>query len=1578
MKKRIMSFILAFVILLTSIDVTVFATDVKDEENTETIETVEVYFTEEIETEVVETEVVDLELFESVTTENNESTINEVTEEIEIQDVTNLTSESSTSGTCGDNLTWTLTDDGVLTISGTGDMYDYTNENSPPWPIYESKTVIFEEGITSIGTNAFLGISIKNELVFPSTLKVIGDFAFCWSEISGDIVIPESVTTIGEGVFDDCLNLSGIAYIPESVTNIHKYAFGSSPITVIYGKSGSEIENYIQKYASWITFVPTDSDEDSVFSGTCGDNLTWEWVDNVLTISGTGDMYDYDQYTSPWSNLAGTVILEEGITSIGTYAFDYCNFDIEEIPSTVTKIGDNAFSFSGISGDIIIPESVITIGNEAFWGCQNITIHGVIGSVAETYAAENDIEFVDINAPKAIVSGSCGLNIMTGEPYDNVRWSVMEDGRLEITGSGNMYNYDNPGEVPWRDYSEQITAIDFTKSNLSTIGMYSFSYLENVTEIVIPEEVSYVNPCAFLGCGNLKKATINGNLGDDVFDYCTSLETLIIGDKTTRIGQSCFSWDVSTPIGKKLEACPISHPLTFPEGLKSIGPFAFQGCKYIYGDLIFPESLESLGTSAFGHCTGLDGKVEFNSNITAEYYGVDPDSVGNQIVTVYYESTIPNNCFYNTGIKEVVLHDDINDFLGAAFDYCSDLTIFSAVYGTTAWDLAVEMADRFPCDDYGFKIGEASVEDPRDPFTITFDTAGGSSEIESQSIKAGKYITCPEVPTHPEYIFNNWYLLLEDGETISDEPFDFSSPVTGNMTLVAKWIVPVNVTFDATNGTEVVTIKVVPDTCATKPEDPVYTGYYFLGWYLDDTVYDFDTAVTEDITLAAKWHFMETVATPVSSIPSGSEFYRGTEISLTSETPGALIYYTIDGSEPTVETGILYRGPFTIDTSVTIKAIAVKDEMWHNSAVTEIVYTVPETGDVLIEDIPVGGVDAIPEGLWIAGVAESYTYEGKAIKPAFRVYDHMTLLVEKKDYTVAYKNNTKVNDGTVVKTAPTITITGKGNYAGKVTATFAITPKSIEDADIVINEILLKYNGKTQKKVPTLKWGKITLKNKTDYTVDFVDTINEDGTKNADAYKMPGPYTIIVTGKGNYTGTCYVTMTITDATLMSKVSVAKIKNQVYTGAEIKPELTVKNGKKVLEEGFDYWVYYEDNVEIGTATAVVVGMNNYVGEKRVTFKITGIALSGAKVTGIPKSMVYTGNAITVDDFESDVVVTKVINKETVTLTENVDYVISYSKNVNKGTATIVFTGIGKYTGTLKKTFAIKAYSFATLDGKVTVSIDDSYKYAKGGVKPEPVVMFGNVMLTKGKDYTVSYKNNAKVNDGSNSKTAPRVTVTGKGNYAGSMTVYFAIEKQEFSLLNITATDKTYAKKVNAYKSTPVIKDFDSKTLKAGTDYEKAIVYTYKYDTVVRNGKVDVARAAGELVNKNDIVPAGTVIVVTVTGKGNYTNSTLSTEYRVTKAAISKATVTVPKQTYTGKAITPGTDEIVVKMGKTVLTTDDYEIVGYSNNVKKGTATITIKGKGNYGGTKTQKFTIQAKKFVWYWDVVTMTFRMREVE
>ena len=88
-----------------------------------------------------------------------------------------------------------------------------------------------------------------------------------------------------------------------------------------------------------------------------------------------------------------------------------------------------------------------------------------------------------------------------------------------------------------------------------------------------------------------------------------------------------------------------------------------------------------------------------------------------------------------------------------------------------------------------------------------------------------------------------------------------------------------------------------------------------------------------------------------------------------------------------------------------------------------------------------------------------------------------------------------------------------------------------------------------------------------------------------------------------------------------------------------------------------------------------------------------------------------------------------------------------------------------------------------------------------------------------------------------------------------------------------------------------------------------------------------------------------------------------EYRIVAGSIAKASVKVENQIYTGEPVEPGKDAVTVKVGKVTLTADDYDIISYSNNVKKGTATMIIRGKGNYGGTKTVKFTIKSKGLFW---------------
>ena len=120
-------------------------------------------------------------------------------------------------------------------------------------------------------------------------------------------------------------------------------------------------------------------------------------------------------------------------------------------------------------------------------------------------------------------------------------------------------------------------------------------------------------------------------------------------------------------------------------------------------------------------------------------------------------------------------------------------------------------------------------------------------------------------------------------------------------------------------------------------------------------------------------------------------------------------------------------------------------------------------------------------------------------------------------------------------------------------------------------------------------------------------------------------------------------------------------------------------------------------------------------------------------------------------------------------------------------------------------------------------------------------------------------------------------------------------------------------------------------------------------------------------KKNKVNAGTKVKVKVTGKGAYIGQ-LEGIYQIKQNDFNKAKISIEPQTYTGKVVTLDKNSITVKIGsETLISGTDYEIVknSYTNNVKKGTASVTIVGKGNYGGKKTVKFKITARKLSWFW-------------
>ena len=155
-----------------------------------------------------------------------------------------LSANAETSGSCGPNLIWTLTGKGVLTISGKGKMYDYSNNNRAPWEGYgKVKRIKIGDGVTTIGDYAFYDCGMPTSVTIPNGVTKIGDYAFYNCTSLASVTIPNSVTTIGDYAFSHCIPLTSIT-IPNSVTKIGKYTFDycSNLTSITIPNSVTEIE----------------------------------------------------------------------------------------------------------------------------------------------------------------------------------------------------------------------------------------------------------------------------------------------------------------------------------------------------------------------------------------------------------------------------------------------------------------------------------------------------------------------------------------------------------------------------------------------------------------------------------------------------------------------------------------------------------------------------------------------------------------------------------------------------------------------------------------------------------------------------------------------------------------------------------------------------------------------------------------------------------------------------------------------------------------------------------------------------------------------------------------------------------------------------------------------------------------------------------------------------------------------------------------------------------------------------------------------------------------------------------------
>ncbi|MBR4208222.1 MAG: InlB B-repeat-containing protein [Lachnospiraceae bacterium] len=388
-----------------------------------------------------------------------------------------------------------------------------------------------------------------------------------------------------------------------------------------------------------------------------------------------------------------------------------------------------------------------------------------------------------------------------------------------------------------------------------------------------------------------------------------------------------------------------------------------------------------------------------------------------------------------------------------------------------------------------------------------------------------------------------------------------------------------------------------------------------------------------------------------------------------------------------------------------------------------------------------------------------FYYTGTAVKPAVKLYGNGRLLSEGVDYTLKYSNNKLASadaDGKAlagVLKAPSITVSGKGNYRGKFVIAFNIRQRSLSDSEVAYSDAVV---ADVTKAVPKMSCHGVNLKNNKDFTYALKGSVLE------------------VKGQGNYCGTLNIPVNVkSDSKAVGKISISvEKKTYAYDGkahdASADKIVTVKDASgNILKAGSDYVIVLTDNINAGTMKITVCGRGDYVGLLTKKLKITPAQITPA-VSGIAASYTYAYGGVYPEP---------VVKSGSTVLTKGVDYKLSYSKNKAAGTAAVKVTLTGNYKGTVTKNFEIKP---ASLSGDTfrALAPDQVSNGNTGTYYSKPYVELDHVLI-KASEYSCSYYTDAACKKEitkqspltvASSPVTVYVKITGKGkNYTGTAPV-----------------------------------------------------------------------------------------------------------------------------------------------------------------------------------------------------------------
>ncbi len=580
-------------------------------------------------------------------------------------------SRAADSGTCGENLSWSFEPDtGVITISGTGPMTDYshTSTNEIPWYHHASQitTVVVEEGVTTIGQAAFYQCSNLAELTLPSTLTSIGQHAFSYCAISQlelpdgllslgsfksnpitELVIPDSVTSICDNAFQECMELTRVV-LPAGLETCGQMVFSGC----------SQLSQVVMPQVPNLRYF-----NGGVFSGCALTDIDWY----------THSQIGYEMFSS---NDFVELEIPECVTSVDGFAFSECKTLTKvTVPASVTSLGDVAFAGCTALKEVYFLGDAPMLGVEPFQRLSGITCYYPADNETWTEEARNTYDGIVTWVAYDPDSGEVDPDqptepsepqpdyIHSGVYNSNIHWSYNENtGLLSLSGAGEM---PEPDDIfyPWDDYKYDYTHVDIGE-DMTHIGVRCFASSAMLSEITIPGNVQFIGTAAF-SYSSVRDVVIEegvARIGDSAF-YESGVRTVQLPSTISQMElvstfQGCEDLtsvvipngvNVQTQLGvlcETFKGCSSLREVVLPDSLWSISVSTFEGCNQLT-DIALPEGLEIIGDYAFADTASLT-ELTIPSTVTFigdEAFGsvdwYDGEEFRHGITTIYFTGDAP-------------------------------------------------------------------------------------------------------------------------------------------------------------------------------------------------------------------------------------------------------------------------------------------------------------------------------------------------------------------------------------------------------------------------------------------------------------------------------------------------------------------------------------------------------------------------------------------------------------------------------------------------------------------------------------------------------------------------------------------------------------------------------------------------------------------------------------------------------------------------------------------------------------------------------------------------------------------------